>query len=83
MKVSEKDQAGVISTIRSKNGMGQISSKGKDKIQDKKEKSMCEDYTSRRLFRYELQKGVSLQSRGRSVQMQLYGKKLQGWKVSI
>ena len=35
--------AGVISTIRSKNGMDQISSKGKDKIQDKKEKSMCED----------------------------------------
>ena len=34
---------GVISTIRSKNGMDQISSKGKDKIQDKKEKSMCED----------------------------------------
>ena len=40
--IKEKALAGVISTIRSKNGMGQISSKGKDKIQDKKEKSMCE-----------------------------------------
>ena len=34
--------AGVISTIRSKNGMDKISSKGKDKLQDKKEKTMCE-----------------------------------------
>ena len=40
--IKEKALAGVISTIRSKNGMGQISSKGKDKIQDKKEKTMCE-----------------------------------------
>ena len=40
--IKEKALAGVISTIRSKNGMDQISSKGKDKIQDKKEKSMCE-----------------------------------------
>ena len=35
--------AGVISTIRSKNGMDKVSLKGKDKLQDKKEKSMCED----------------------------------------
>ena len=34
--------AGVISTIRSKNGMDKITSKGKDKLQDKKDKSMCE-----------------------------------------
>ena len=34
--------AGVISTIRSKNGMDKISAKGKDKLQDKKDKSMCE-----------------------------------------
>ena len=34
--------AGVISTIRSKNGMSSITSKGKDKLQDKKDKSMCE-----------------------------------------
>ena len=40
--IKEKALAGVISTIRSKNGMGQISSKGKDKLQDKKEKSMTE-----------------------------------------
>ena len=41
--IKEKALAGVISTIRSKNGMGQISSKNKDKIQDKKEKSMNEE----------------------------------------
>ena len=40
--IKEKALAGVISTIRAKNGMGQISSKGKDKLQDKKEKSMTE-----------------------------------------
>ena len=40
--IKEKALAGVISTIRAKNGMDQISSKGKDKLQDKKEKSMTE-----------------------------------------
>ena len=35
--------SGVLSTIRAKNGMKDITSKGKDKLQDKKDKSMCEN----------------------------------------
>ena len=37
-----KALAGILSTIRSKNGMDQISSKGKDKLQDKKDKTIDE-----------------------------------------
>ena len=40
--VEEGVLSGVVSTLRSKNGMKDITSKGKDKIQDKKEKSVCE-----------------------------------------
>ena len=35
--------AGVLSTIRAKNGMGTITAKGADKLQDKKEKTMGEE----------------------------------------
>ena len=35
--------AGVLSTIRAKNGMGTVTAKGADKLQDKKEKTMGEE----------------------------------------
>jgi len=41
-KLKEGVLSGVLSTIRSKNGMKDIAVKGKDKLQDKKDKSMSE-----------------------------------------
>ena len=43
IKAEGRALAGVLSTIRAKNGMGTVTAKGADKLQAKKEKTMGEE----------------------------------------